>query len=81
MEVMNWPRNNPDMNFIEHLWFLLKEAVSKINLDTEKVCGNDESLLKALSEALFRAWEDVDEYYLHDLVWSMQNRVKVHTAA
>ena len=76
INVMEWPPYSPDMNPIEHLWFLLKEAVYKINPDIEKVGGNDDKVREALFDALFKAWEDIDEYYLHDLVWSMEKRVR-----
>ena len=77
IDVMKWPFYSLDFNSIEHLWFLLKEAVYKINSDIEKVGGDDEKVTKeALFEALSKAWEQLDAYYLHDLVWSMKKRVK-----
>ena len=74
--VMKWPPYSPDLNPIEHLWFLLKEAVYKINPDIENVTGGDEKVRETLFDALSKAWEQLDEYYLHDLVWSMEKRVK-----
>ena len=74
--VMEWPPYSPDLNPIEHLWFLLKEKVYKINPDIENVRGGDDAVRKALFEALFKAWESLEDDYLHDLVWSMEKRVK-----
>ena len=50
--------------------------VHKINPDIEKAGGDDEKFRKTLFDALQTAWEQLDEYYLHDLVWSMERRVK-----
>ena len=73
---MEWPPYSPDLNPIEHLWFLLKEKVYKINPDMENVRGGDDAVREALFEALFKAWESLEDDYLHDLVWSMEKRVK-----
>ena len=79
--VMEWPPYSPDLNPIEHLWFHLKELVYKFNPDIERVEGNDEKIRETLFEALFKAWQSIDEYYLHDLVWSMERRVKAIIAS
>ena len=76
IDVMKWSFYSFDMNLIEHLWFLLKEAVYKINSDIEKIDDDDDKVREILFEALFKTWETLDEYYLHDLVWSMKKRVK-----
>lgn len=78
---MEWPPYSPDMNSIEHLWFQLKEVVYKINPDIEWVGDNDEIVPEILFEEFFKAWEDIDQYYLHELVRSMEKRVKVLIAA
>ena len=74
--VMVWPPYSPDLNPIEHLWFLLKEAVYKVNPDIENMSGGEEVIREALFDALSKAWDMLDDYYLHDLVWSMEKRVK-----
>lgn len=78
---MEWTPYSPGMNPIEHLQLLTKEAVCKINRDIEKFDDNDKNVREALFEALFKAWGGVDEYYLHYLVCSIQNRVKALIAA
>jgi len=69
------------MNPIEHLWFLLKEHVYKVNPHINDVVGDEDKIKKALFDALYKAWEALDEYYLHDLVWSMKRRVKALIAS
>ena len=68
--------DNPDLNPIEHLWFLLKEAVYRVNPDIDKIGGGDEKIRETLFVALEKAWTELDEYYLHDLVWSIERGVK-----
>lgn len=44
---MEWPPFSPNMNPIEHLLFLPKEAVCKVNPDVKKVGGNDKNVRQA----------------------------------
>lgn len=81
INVMEWPPYSPDMNPIEHLWFLLKEHVYKVNPPINDVNGGEDKIKEALFDALYKAWEALDEYYLHDLVWSMERRVKALIAS
>ena len=69
------------MNPIEHLSFLLREMVYKINPNIEKVGGDNEKVKETLFDALQKAWGQIDEYYLHDLVWSMERRIKAIIAS
>ncbi len=78
---MEWPPYNPDMNSIEHLWFLLKEHVYKVNPHINDVPGGEDKIKEVLFDALYKAWEALDEYYLNDLVWSMERRVKALIAS
>ena len=60
VKVLKLPPYSPDLNPIEHLWFLLKEMVYKVNPDIEKVTG-DKEIRKALGTALKEAWELIPE--------------------
>ena len=79
--VMKWPFYSSNLNFIEHLWFLLKERVYQINLNIENVKDDDDDVRKTLFEALFKTWESLEDDYLHDLMWSMKKRVKAIIAS
>jgi transposase len=76
INVMEWSLYSLDMNPIEHLWFLLKEHVYKVNPHINDVVGDENRIKEALFDALYKAWEALDKDYLHDLVWSMKRRVK-----
>lgn len=59
-KVLKWPRYSPYLNPIEHLWFILKEMVYKVNPDIEKVTG-DQEIREALGKALNEAWKLIPE--------------------
>jgi len=43
--------------------------------------GDKEKIKTTLFDALYKAWEALDDYYLHDLVGSMERRVKALIAS
>jgi transposase len=81
VNVMEWPPYSPDLNPIEHLWFLLKEHVYKINADIQNVTGDEEKIKTTLFDAFYKAWEALNDYFLHDLVWIIERRVKALIAS
>jgi len=60
VKVLKWPPFSPDLNPIEHLWFILKGLVYKVNPDIEKVTG-DLEIRESLGKALKDAWELIPE--------------------
>ena len=63
------------MNFIEHLWFLLKEKVYKVDPHIELTGGSKVMKEEHLWNALFKAWELIDDSILQSLIESMPRRV------
>jgi len=45
------------------------------------VVGDEDRIKEALFDALYKAWEALDKDYLHDLVWSMERRIKALIAS
>ena len=78
---MKWSPYSPNLNPIEHLWFKLKELVYQVNPHIEDVVDGDDVIREALLEALFKAWQLIDESILHELIDSMQRRVKAVIAS
>lgn len=50
VEVMDWPPYSPDLNPIENLWFLLKEAIYKAHPELLDM-GNSDAAIEALIAA------------------------------
>lgn len=64
IEVLDWPAQSPDLNPIEHLWSILKQAVSRqrpSNINSLKTIVNAE-------------WMKMDKNICHKLVESMPRR-------
>ena len=68
MEPLPHPAQSPDMNPIEHLWYLLKRALSK-RLQKPKN-------LEELKGALLEEWEKIDISIINSLINSMPNRIQ-----
>ncbi|PAV21601.1 Tc1-like transporase [Pyrrhoderma noxium] len=68
IDVFEHPAQSPDMNPIEHLWYLLKRALSK-RLQKPKN-------LEELKGALLEEWEKIDISIINSLINSMPNRIQ-----
>lgn len=67
VQVLPWPANSPDLNPIENLWGIL---VRRIYADNKTYQTKE-----ALSEAIQRAWEDLGQETIDNLIQSMPNRI------
>jgi transposase len=64
---LTWPPNSPDLNPIEHAWYLIKCVVQKMNPRP--------MTLPSLKEAIKKAWEEYDMDIMDRLVGSMPDRI------
>ena len=67
-EVMKWPAQSPDLNPIEHLWFILKKMLAEY---PEPPKG-----IMELWERVEREWENVKVGKCRELIESMPRRIQ-----
>lgn len=65
--VLDWPPCSPDLNPIENLWGILARRVYAENRQFQNVAE--------LRTAIERAWQEIDQNTINNLVKSMQNRI------
>ena len=68
MEPLPHPAQSPDMNPIEHVWYLIKIAINKRHVKPR----NEEELKRVLLEE----WEKIDIKIINKLIDSMPRRVE-----
>lgn len=68
MEKLDWPANSPDLNPIENVWAILKNAIQK---HSGRPSGMEE-----MKAALEEEWENIAEESLQKFVHSMPDRMK-----
>jgi DDE superfamily endonuclease len=68
IESLEWPAQSPDLNPMEHVWKLLKDAVSSLN---PPVCN-----IKDLCKALDNEWNKLDRKIICKVVENMPQRIK-----
>ena len=67
MVSLQWPPNSPDLNPIEHTWYILKITIQKMTPRPMTVPD--------MTIALKKAWDDLDENTMNSLVESMPSRI------
>lgn len=67
IKSMEWPPQSPDLNPIENLWAILENKVDTTNVTNKQ----------AYFAALQKAWDDLDQQHLRNLVESMKERLQL----
>ena len=67
MVSLEWLSNSPDLSPIEHIWYILKVMIQKMTPQPMTVPD--------VMAALRKAWEELDERVMNNLVESMPDRL------
>ena len=67
-EAMVWPAQSPDLNPIEHLWFLLKKRLAEYPEPPKEITE--------LWECIQAEWEKIEVVKCQELIESMPRRVQ-----
>ena len=75
LNLVDWPPYSPDLNPIENVWKLLKEAIDRKFPNLKDLPRNEKSL-QALIQAAVTCWDELQEKGLKSEIKSMPQRIK-----
>lgn len=78
--LVDWPPHSPDLNPIENVWKLLKEAIMTARPDLVDMPKNNASKAALVATAV-GCWEDLEKDVLQHLVETMNHRLTAVIAA
>lgn len=73
--LVPWPPYSPDLNPIENVWKLLKEAIVMRHPELSDMPKNNHAL-QILCQAAVEAWEEMQDDLFEKLVTSIQRRLQ-----
>lgn len=73
--VQEHPPHSPDINPIEHVWAIMKEALQKEFPDLHKLPKNNENI-KRVETALRSVWDSIPQAEIDNLIDSMPRRLR-----
>ena len=73
--MMQWPAMSPDLNPIENLWMMLKQAFHKRFLDLHSHPSRDPMTRLQYETILQECWAQIPTQALCNLIHSMPERV------
>ena len=68
MAILEWSAQSPDLNPIEHVWKLLKDAISAKKPPIRTI--------KDLSDALEKEWTKLDAEAIDEVTGNMEQRIE-----
>lgn len=74
IRTMVWPPYSPDLNPIEHLWWMLKRTVLRLYPHLSQL-GDSEEEWDEFCKALKVAWRRIPDAYIKKLILSMPRRL------
>jgi hypothetical protein len=79
--VINWPPYSPDLNPIEHIWWMLKTRVCEMFPDVAADKSESEHARQRLESCLQAAWDTLEKEKFDVLYKSMSKRIEACIAA
>ena len=75
IQVVNFPSYSPDLNPIEHMWWMLKRTLRKLYPELATISTSEEEWEK-LCKALKKAWRKIPCAFIKKLILSMPRRLR-----
>ena len=74
IQVVDFPPYSPDLNPIEHMWWMLKRTVHRLYPELSTI-GTSEEDWEKFCRALKEAWKEIPCAYIRKLIHSMPDRL------